>query len=62
MTARLALTRAEAAEAVGVSERTLRKAVQAGDLVERYVGSKPVIAVTELESWLASLPTTPRRP
>ncbi len=59
---RVALPRAEAAAAVGISERTLREAIKRGDLVERYIGSKPVVEVDELRAWVSSLPTEgPRR-
>lgn len=54
---KLAYTYAEAAEATGYSERVIRRAVDACDLVARYANTKPVIEASELERWLQSLPT-----
>jgi excisionase family DNA binding protein len=57
---KLAYTIAEAAEATGYSEKTIRRAIDAGDLVVRYgTKTKPVVKADELEAWLDSLPTTP---
>lgn len=51
-----------AAEKVGVSAKTLSRAIAKGDLLARYVGTKPVIERDELQAWLQSLPTEkPRR-
>lgn len=57
---RLALTRAEVCESVGISESTLRRVIQSGDLVERRLGSKRLIRVADLEAWLDSLPESGR--
>lgn len=55
---RIALTRAEAAEAVGLSQDTIRRAVAAGDLVEHFpTPGKAVILVDELRAWISSAPT-----
>lgn len=58
---RIALTREEAAAAVGLSDKTLDTAVKSGDLVAHYSGSKPLFRVADLEAWVASLPTEKRR-
>jgi hypothetical protein len=60
MIPKLALTYEEAAEATGFSVSTLRWAVRRNDLIARYAKSKPVLRVSELDEWLASLPTEPR--
>lgn len=57
---RYALTRAEAAASVGLSEKTIQRAVDSGDLVQHFSGSKPLIRVTDLEAWVESLPTERR--
>lgn len=59
---RVSLTRAEAAEAVGVSEATLRRAIDRGDLAARFSGRKTLIRVADLAAWVDALPTEgPRR-
>jgi excisionase family DNA binding protein len=58
MSAKLAYTFEEAAEQVGYSVRTLRRAAADGMLIVRYgTASKPVIRHSELEAWLEALPT-----
>jgi len=57
---KIAYTYEEAAEAVGVSVRSIRRLVANGDLCPRYPTSKPVILATELEDWAESLPSEPR--
>ena len=54
---RLAFNFDEAAEAVGYSVDTIRRAVRNHELTARYANSKPIILASELESWLESLPT-----
>lgn len=54
---KLAYTYEQAAEAVGVSARTLRRFVDRGDLAAKYINTKPVILASELEAWLESLPS-----
>jgi len=54
---RLAYTIEEAAEATGYSKDTIRAAIRNHDMTARYANSKPVILATELQEWLASLPT-----
>lgn len=49
----------EAAEATGYSSDSIRRAIRNNDLVARYANSKPVLLASELNDWLASLPTEP---
>ena len=49
----------DAAEAVGVSEDTIKKAIASGDLTRRYPNSKPLIRHDDLDEWVASLPVDP---
>lgn len=51
---------ARAAAAVGLSERTLRDAIAAGDLIAHYLGRKPLIRRADLDAWIKSLPTERR--
>lgn len=57
MSAPLAYTIADAAAAVGVSDRVIRRAIDKGDLTVRYPTSRPVILADELREWLATLPS-----
>jgi len=57
MSAKLAFSIEEAADAIGYSPDTVRRAIRNNDLVARYANSKPVILATELQEWLSSLPT-----
>lgn len=50
----------EAAEATGVSDKTIRRAIHAGDLAAHYPTSRAVILKEELEAWIRSSPS--RRP
>ena len=52
----LAYTKADAAAAIGISVRSLDRAIKAGDLNVQYVGHKPVIVATELQSYVDNLP------
>lgn len=47
----------EAAEATGYSKDVVQRAMRAGDLVPRYVNSKPVILADDLHAWIANAPT-----
>lgn len=49
-----------AVEACGLSETTLRDAIEEGDLVAHYKGRRPVILRRDLEEWVESLPTQRR--
>ncbi|MBU4213916.1 MAG: hypothetical protein KJ792_04590 [Actinobacteria bacterium] len=51
---------AGAVAATGISEDSIRAAIQSGDLVANYVGAKatkPILRAIELDAWIASLPT-----
>lgn len=50
---RLALTIAQAAEAVGLSGRTLEELIRTGALRPVRVGRRVLLPVRELERWLA---------
>lgn len=52
MTERLALTRAEAAEAIGVHPQTISKLVHEGRLKAVHVGARLIIPRSELERFL----------
>jgi len=54
---KIAFSIEEAAEAIGYSPDTVRRAIRNNDLVARYANSKPVILATELQEWMQSLPT-----
>jgi hypothetical protein len=56
----LAYSLTEAAQAVGISVELLKTKIRAGDINPRYVNSKPVIPVTELQAWVDSLPLESR--
>ncbi len=50
-----------AAEATGLSERTLDRAIAIGDLPVRYSGSKKLILANDLFEWVDGLPDEKRR-
>ena len=56
MTEKIAFTKTEAADAVGLSTKTLDRAIKAGELGVRYVGTKALIPADELKAWLDALP------
>jgi hypothetical protein len=57
---RLAYTYSEFAEAVGLSYQAIRAAVDRGELVPSYYGTKPLVRKKEGERWLESLPAERR--
>lgn len=59
MTEKLAYSYAEAAEAVGLSPRTIQRAVAEGELVAHYRkgSTTPRVLRKDLESWVAGWPT-----
>lgn len=59
MTARLLVTKAEVAERLSVSVRTVERLVAAGRLPQVYVEHSARIRVTDLEDFVATLATTP---
>ena len=50
----------EAGEQVGVSKDMIRKAVDKGDLIPRYIGRLPRISHTDLVEWFEHLPDDPQ--
>lgn len=53
-----------AVEATGISEDTIRAAIQDGSLIANFVGAKatkPILRAVELDAWISSLPTERRR-
>lgn len=56
---RLAYTYDDAARAVGVSVKVIRRAVRAGHLAPVYPTSRPVILADDLADWLRSRPASP---
>lgn len=59
---KLAYSYEEAAEQVGYSSQTLRRANADGLLIVKYGSkSKPVIRHVDLEAWLESLPEEPTK-
>lgn len=48
---KITYNQAEAAEAVGVSERTIRDAIKAGTLPAYYPTTRPLIKAEDLKAW-----------
>lgn len=46
-----------AAEATGLGQTLIRKAITAGELRSHRAGARIVILVEDLRAWIASLPT-----
>lgn len=57
---RLAYSVDEAAAAVGLSSKTLRRAQADGELRFHFPTSKPVVLRADLEAWIQSAPTSRR--
>lgn len=55
--ARIAYTLTDAAEATGLSERSIADAIRRGDLVAHYPTKRPQILADDLRDWIASAPT-----
>lgn len=53
---RICLTLPEAAESVGLSERTLTRAHDRGDLIGHWSGTKRLYFPDDLHDYIASLP------
>lgn len=51
---KLSYTVSEAAAAVGVSEKTIRRAIDAGDLPSYRPTYRPLILVADLMTWLTT--------
>lgn len=54
---KLAHSIAEAADALGIGTSKLRDKIRKNEIAVKYIDSKPVILTTELEAYLASLPS-----
>lgn len=57
MNSPIAVTIPDAVKATGMSRSALYEAMKRGDLPARKAGRRTLIRVTDLESYLASLPT-----
>lgn len=55
---KLAYSIQDAADQIGIGTSMLRQMINNSEIVARYVGSKPVIEHEELQSFLASRPTS----
>lgn len=56
----LALDSETAAKFVGISRVMLDREKRAGRICPRYVGTKPIYPIGELERWLEALPSEPK--
>jgi excisionase family DNA binding protein len=52
----IAYTIQQAADLCGVDHKTIRKAINSGQLTAKYPTSRPVIMRTDLELWLSNAP------
>ena len=50
----------QAGEQFGISKDMIRRAVDKGDLIPRYIGRLPRISHTDLIDWFESLPEDPK--
>lgn len=57
MTTPIAVSIPDAVKATGISRSSLYEAMKRGDLPARKAGRRTLIRVTDLENYLASLPT-----
>lgn len=55
---RIAVNLDQAAELVGLSIETIRRAIRANRLIAHYPTKRPVILVDELRAWIESCPTS----
>lgn len=53
----IAFNLTQAAESVGLSERTIADAIRRGDLVAHYPTKRPQIFPEDLRAWVESAPT-----
>lgn len=58
---KIAFSIEEAAEAVGYSTDTIRRAIRNNDLTVKYANTKPIILATELQAWAEALPSEPQK-
>lgn len=57
---KVAYTIYEAADACGVSDKTIRRAIDSGDLIAYYPTSRAVILKEDLQDWIKAAPTERR--
>ena len=57
---KIAFNLVEAAQATGVSDKTIRRAVACGDLPVKYPTSRPVVMADDLRAWVESAPSERR--
>jgi len=57
MQAAIALTIPDAVKATGMTRTSIYEALKRGDLAARKAGRRTLISVSDLEAYLASLPT-----
>jgi excisionase family DNA binding protein len=53
---RVSLSVDEAAKAAGIGQTKLREEIAAKHLIARKLGKRTLIAMTDLETWIANLP------
>ncbi len=53
----IAVSRDQAAEMVGLSNKTICRAIARGDLVEHFPTAKGVILLDDLRAWIDASPT-----
>ncbi len=58
---KVAYTVNEALQALGISRNTLYRAIAAGELKTRKIGSRTIILVVDLDDWVSRLPLGNRR-
>jgi excisionase family DNA binding protein len=56
MSNRISLGVPEAAKATGIGQTKLREEITAGRLIARKLGKRTLIAMVDLENWIANLP------
>ncbi|MCA0332280.1 MAG: helix-turn-helix domain-containing protein [Actinobacteria bacterium] len=57
MTTRISLNTKQAAEATGVSQKTIENAIRRGELIAHYPTSRPLVLLEDLDAWVRSAPT-----
>lgn len=60
MSQRIAYSYEEAGVQFDVSKDMIRRAVEKGDLIPRYIGRLPRISHTDLVEWFEALPESPK--
>ena len=53
----IAVSRDQAAEMVGLSNKSIVRAINRGDLVEHFPTAKGVILLADLHAWIEASPT-----